>query len=134
MLKSCQYCGSIHDSKYNCPSKPKRKRIVKDNDNTTMIRQFRDSVAWKRKRQEIQERDLRLCQVCIRKLYNTLDQFTYENTSVHHCIPLVEDWSKRLDNDKLITLCSYHHTMADNGLIPVDVLLEIVREQEDKWK
>lgn len=32
MLKSCSYCGGIHDSKYMCPSKPKREYKVTDVD------------------------------------------------------------------------------------------------------
>ena len=37
------------------------------------------------------------------------------DTSVHHIVPLVEDYEKRLDDDNLITLCSRHHEMAEKG-------------------
>lgn len=115
--------------------KPKRKfRVNENNEIEVSIRKFRNSKAWDRKRNEIQERDLRLCQICIRERYNTITKYTYENTSVHHIYPLAKPggWEKRLDNDCLLTLCSIHHSNADNGVIPVDELLEIVREQEEK--
>ena len=32
MLKSCQYCGKIHDSKYICQEKPNRKKEVTEAD------------------------------------------------------------------------------------------------------
>lgn len=118
---------------YECPSKPKKNyKVDSKNETSVAIRKFRDSPSWRKKREQIQERDNYLCQVCLRNLYNTINQFTYINTSVHHIVPLVSDWSKRLDDDNLVTLCSMHHSYADDGYIPIDNLLQIVREQEDK--
>lgn len=37
---------------------------------------------------------------------------------VHHIVPLMADFDKRLDNDNLITLCASHHRQADAGRIP----------------
>lgn len=37
---------------------------------------------------------------------------------VHHIVPLMADFDKRLDNDNLITLCASHHSQADAGRIP----------------
>lgn len=133
MYRSCKYCGKIHDSLFVCPSKPKKDhKVDKDNQMAVDIRKFRDSGGWRKKRVQIQERDMHLCQVCMRKLFNTINQYTYVNTSVHHIIPLIKDWSKRLDDMCLITLCSMHHAYADDGFIPVNILLEIVAEQEGK--
>lgn len=135
MYKSCTYCGSIHDTKVTCEMKPKRKKWEQDDNKIrTSIRKFRNSVAWTKKRDEIQERDLRLCQVCIRERYNTINKYTYEGTSVHHIYPLAGEggWVRRLDNNCLITLCSIHHSNADNRVISTDELLEIVMEQEGK--
>lgn len=131
MYKSCTYCGKIHETTYECPMKPKKAHRVDTNDHKAVeIRKFRDSHAWRKKRTQIQERDLHLCQVCMRKLYNTINQYTYDNTSVHHIIPLIEDMSKRLDDSNLITLCSMHHAYADDGYIPVNILLEMVRNKK----
>ena len=71
MLKSCKYCGRKHDSKYICPKKPIRKRF-----NKTDKDKFRNTQAWQKKREDIKERDKGLCQVCIRKRYNTIKQYT----------------------------------------------------------
>ena len=37
---------------------------------------------------------------------------------VHHIVPLMADFNKRLDNENLITLCASHHRQADAGRIP----------------
>lgn len=124
MLKSCKYCGRIHDIKYICPRKPVRKK--KDN----MILRFRNSNSWKKKRREIKERDLYLCQICIRNLYDTKVRMNGKDISVHHAVSLEQDFSKRLDDGNLLTLCERHHKMAEDGEIPVRTVLEIIRQQE----
>ena len=123
-LKSCVYCGKIHDSKYDCGRKPQR---AKDKDD---LYRFRNSKAWQLKREEIKERDNYLCQVCARRLYNTIVTYNTNDLSVHHIKPARQNWDNRLDNDILITLCGPHHEMAERGDIPASVLLEIVKEQE----
>ncbi len=133
MLKSCKYCSRIHDSKYICPNKQtaindRQRRFKRDR----AIDKFRSSGEWQHKREEIKERDKQLCQICIRKLYGTRQQYTYNNLSVHHAISLMEDWEKRLDNDNLITGCDMHHEMMECGKIPKDVVLSIIKEQENE--
>lgn len=71
MLKSCKYCGKIHDKKIECRQKKetlKKYREKKDDIET----RFRWTSAWKRKAEMIKKRDLYLCQVCIRELYDVL--------------------------------------------------------------
>ncbi|WP_312371838.1 HNH endonuclease [Lachnoclostridium sp.] len=126
MLKSCKYCMRIHDSKYDCGKKPQRKKQGNDKD------KFRWTSTWQKKRDEIKERDLYLCQACIRNLKGTLNRYTYFNLSVHHAISLEDDFEKRLDNDNLITLCELHHEMAERGDISLDIILNIIREKEEK--
>lgn len=126
MLKSCKYCGRIHDSKFDCGKKPKRDYIRTKEDG------FRYTSAWKKKREEIKQRDKYLCQICIRKLYNTLDQYTYDGLEVHHAEKLNDAYDKRLDNYNLLTTCIYHHKMADKGEIPFNVINKIIKEQEEK--
>lgn len=105
--------------------KPKRYKKPSDKD------KFRWTKAWQDKREEIRERDKGICQVCIRNLYHPVRRIEYDNISVHHAIPIVEDFERRLDNDNLLTLCSRHHEMADAGAIPYDVIREIIEEQEN---
>jgi len=125
MKKSCKYCGRIHDSKYDCGMKPKRKKQGNEKD------KFRWSRKWREKREQIKQRDNYLCQICIRKLYDTYNQYTYDYLEVHHAIPLEEDFDRRLDNDILLTMCGRHHEMAERGEIPREVILDIIQEQED---
>jgi 5-methylcytosine-specific restriction enzyme A len=127
MLRSCSYCGSIHDSKYVCPKKP-----VRTKDKPTYIDKFRWSKAWQNKRRQINERDNFMCQVCMRVLYQTQLRYNYKNIEVHHIVPLSEDYDKRTDDYNLICLCKQHHEAAEAGDIPRKVLLDIVKEQEDK--
>ena len=75
------------------------------------------------------KRDLYLCAVCMTGKYHTINTFNYDKLSVHHIIPLAEDYNKRLDERNLITLCSYHHKMAEDGEIPRDELLELVENK-----
>jgi 5-methylcytosine-specific restriction endonuclease McrA len=118
----------IHDSKYDCGKKPKRSKQGNDKD------KFRWSQTWQKKREEIKQRDGYLCQICIRRLYNTVNQYTYDDLEVHHVVPLEEDFDRRLDNDNLITLCERHHEMAERGEIPRQEILSIISEQEESKK
>ena len=117
MLKSCQYCHKIHDSKFDCGLKPKKKykRDVTD------IDKFRWTRKWKEKRIHIKERDLYLCQVCKDK-----GKYNYDELEVHHIIPLSENYDLKLDDDNLITLCTTHHAMAERGEIKRNYLQGLV--------
>jgi predicted restriction endonuclease len=126
MMKSCSYCGRIHAKNYQCPNKPVRNKY-----NLSDADKFRNTTRWRKKSVEIRQRDKGLCQVCIRKLYNTQQQYTFDTIEVHHITPLHEDTSCGLDNTNLLSLCKYHHYMADAGDIPRDVQYAIAKEQED---
>lgn len=124
MKISCKYCGRIHERSYDCGCRPKKIKRKYEKD------AFRSTYAWQRKAEEIKERDHYICQICIRNLYNTTNRINSIDLSVHHAIPLKEDYDKRLDNGNLITVCGKHHEMAENGTIPLDLILEIIAEQE----
>ena len=113
-LRSCSYCGKVHDINYNCGKKPVRFKQTNDKD------KFRWTKAWQNKRNEIRERDLNLCRVCASQ-----GRYNYTDLEVHHIVSLENDFDKRLDNDNLITLCSTHHEMAEKGAISVKELLNI---------
>lgn len=133
MYKSCHYCGKIVDTKHQCLMKPKRVRAYDDKDENIHIIKFRNSQSWQRKRKEIRDRDHNLCQVCIRELYHTITKYTYDGISVHHIVSLMQDFSLRLHDMNLLTLCKQHHDYADQGIIPAIVLREIAQEQNEKW-
>lgn len=127
MLKSCKYCNRIHDSKFDCGRKPKDNMYKKN----TQAERFRNTSLWKHKRAEIYLRDKGFCQVCIRLRYMSegMNQYEFKGIQVHHIIPLVEDYNKRLDNSNLLSLCTLHHDMAEKGKISRGEQLEIVKEQ-----
>jgi predicted HNH restriction endonuclease len=56
----------------------------------------------------------------------------FKNIEVHHITSIQEDYNRRLDNDNLISLCGYHHKMAEKGQIPKEELFKIVREIENE--
>lgn len=115
MLVSCKYCNAVHQRGYKCTSAPKAPTKTLNNS----VR-FRNSSAWKNKRAEIKARDNHLCQLC-----KADNRYTYDALDVHHISPLSESWHDRLDNNNLITLCKYHHFLADNGNIKRDALYKI---------
>lgn len=121
MLRSCKYCGRIHDGKYICPRKPIRKSYKKTEED-----RFRNTKAWQRKRDNIKDRDKGLCQVCIRKIYNTIKRYNYMDIEVHHIVPLRENYELRLEDDNLISLCKYHHELAEKGDIPRELLKSMI--------
>lgn len=128
MLKSCTYCGKIHDKKYMCQEKntaiKNRQRKANDIEN-----KFRWSAEWKKKAEDIKRRDMYLCQACIRNIAGTSELYNPHDLSVHHIIKLRDDYNKRLDDDNLITLCRAHHEAAESGEIPADELRQIAEEQ-----
>jgi hypothetical protein len=122
MLVSCKYCGRMHEAGTICPKKPQAKTWgVYDRGE---IGVFRRSNAWRMKSEEIRSRDFHVCRVCEAGGHGTFGGTKYNSKglSVHHITPLAEDFDKRLDNDNLITLCSWHHEMAERGDIPRDEL------------
>lgn len=125
MLKTCARCGKIVDENHICPYKKYRKK-----NKDSKADRFRSTKAWTDKSLEIRTRDRYLCKVCEANLYNTVRQFNYDKLEVHHIIKVTEDYNKRLDNDNLISLCAYHHKLADNGEIPKEILQDLINGGE----
>ena len=127
MLKACSRCGEIH-ARNKCSAGEYKPRQIRESE----ADKFRNTQKWKRKTKYIKQRDMHLCQACIRGLYGTQRRYNPHNTSVHHIIPLATDFSKRLDNENLITLCRFHHEMAEKNIISTTELLKIADEQETR--
>lgn len=125
MLKSCSYCGRIHDSTYICLSKQQRMKARQKYKKNIGINKFRGTQAWKNKREEVKKRDNYVCQACIRNVERTQRRYETDNLSVHHIVPIEEDYSLRLENDNLITLCDIHHEMAEKGILNREKLREM---------
>lgn len=122
MLKACSRCGRIHERGFVCMPRTAYKQ-----ERNSQADKFRNTSVWRQKSEDIKKRDIHLCRICLTKQYNTLIQYNSQKLSVHHIVPLNEDYSKRLDDDNLITLCSYHHELAEHGTIPRRLLLDLAR-------
>lgn len=122
MLKSCKYCGRIHEEKDVCDPKKKAQEKRWQNRKVTNALMFRRSQAWTQKSIHIRERDKYMCVCCKAQLVGTIVQYNTRDLSVHHIVPIEEDYHKRLDDSNLITVCGVHHEMCEAG--------EITREQQ----
>lgn len=128
MKRSCSHCGRIHDRGYKCSARIKTQKKV------TYIDKFRWTKAWQNKREYIRGRDNNLCQVCLLNRHNTTDQYTFDGLEVHHIQPIANAWDRRLDDSNLITLCKYHHELAEAGTIEAFELEAIAYENNEKYK
>ena len=117
---TCKCCGIVPRG-HQCPHKTYKKKTY-----DTEADRFRKSKRWTNKSIEIRQRDRYLCRVCEANLYNTVQQFNFNEVEVHHIEKLSESFDKRLDNDNLISLCRYHHKMADDGKIPKEELYGLI--------
>ena len=122
MLKACKYCGKIHNTKYVCEKKPTYRETPTDE-----IHKFRCSQAWVEKRDYIKKMDKYLCQACLHNFYGTMQQLNTVGLEVHHIIPIRKAWDLKLSDNNLITLCRYHHELAERGAISVNSLLKITQ-------
>ena len=123
MLKSCKYCGRLHEAGYVCSKKPKKRRYdYSDRE----VWKFRHGEDWKQKAIEIKERDHWMCRCCLDK-----NIINYTKLEVHHIVPLEEDLDQRLNADNLITLCRSCHEEAEKNNIAREELRELVRKSID---
>lgn len=120
MKKSCRYCGGVHALNVECPQKPAKAWKSKYSRETCAAK-FRSTNAWTEKAQAIKKRDRYLCRVCLAR-----GKINSKGLSVHHIIPLRDNYDRRLEDDNLITLCEQHHSMAERGRISKEELFELV--------
>lgn len=81
----------------------------------TREQRFRSTSRWQRAAASAIARDRGLCLACA---HGDPARLTSERLSVHHIVPLREDWSLRLDEDNLASLCPACHERAERGDIP----------------
>lgn len=120
MYRSCSKCGKIHDVKHKC--KVKREYNSKDSEE----HKLRNTTAWTYKAREIKEMAGYLCEVC-----KADGVYTYEGLEVHHIEKLKDEPTKLLDDDNLITLCVFHHKLADKGMLNEGYLRKLVEIREN---
>lgn len=127
MLKSCSRCGKIHDFNKMC-YKNRQVRGLTDAD------KFRKTYKWHKKSEDIRDRDKHLCRCCLANIFETTDVYNFNKLEVHHITALEEDYNRRLDDDNLITLCCFHHKLADKGVISKEILYKLVNPDCDLEK
>ena len=93
---TCSRCGIVKRG-HICDKKPYRKK-----ERDTQADKFRKSKRWTDKSIEIRQKSKYLCSVCIDNKYHTINQFNYNNLSVHHIVPVIENYNLRLENSNLI--------------------------------
>lgn len=124
MKKACPYCNQLHEINYACSKRPQWQR----NKAANAIVKFRNSKQWQYKRAYIRMRDRNMCRLCAIGYGNKPIAYVSE-VSVHHIVPLSVDFGKRLDDDNLICLCSYHHELAESGKISTILLKKIAKSE-----
>jgi len=121
-LKSCPYCGRIHKADFDCGKKPPK--IRRYSTDPTPADTIRNSYRWQKVRERIKERDHYLCRLCISGYGGRGAELNSKDIEVHHIIPIEQDESKAFDDDNLITLCRYHHDLAEGEGVGMVVLLQ----------
>lgn len=120
MKKLCPICGKLHSLGETC------KPYDHIADKLTEQRKFRNSTAWKKKREEIKERDKYLCVYCLQ-----VDRvITRNNLEVHHIVKIKNYKEGRLLDENLVTLCRYHHEQAEKKIISKEELYGLVNRVE----
>ena len=120
LLKSCKYCGRIHDSKFDCGKKPVRKYRRKE------AEQFRYTSKMKKKSEQIKEDAKYLCELCLDE-----GRLTTSNLETHHIEKLTSRPDLALDEDNLICLCRRCHERAERGDITRARLIEIAHRRNN---
>ena len=118
-LISCSRCGKVH--RYGeCLLPPTWTK------KSTEQSSFRSSYRWTQKSTQIRERDHYLCQACLHNLDGKGVRYTTDSLEVHHIVPISADYSKRLDDLNLITLCHEHHEQAEQHKLSAVALHDVV--------
>lgn len=118
MLRTCQYCGRIHDSRHDCGKRPKRTER-KDREESRL----RTCRRWDKTRHDIYERDHHMCRVCWDR-----GRITVDRLEAHHIVPLHEAPELAYEDDNLITLCVRHHKEAERGQIERKTLILLAKQ------
>ena len=81
-----------------------------------------------KKREEIKMRDFYLCPICTAKgRYDKKRKYDPQNLQVHHIESVRMAWTKRFENNNLITLCEKHHREAEEGKISKETLRTYIK-------
>lgn len=133
MLRSCKYCGRIHEQSFICAQKQQAQIKRQQNRKQTSALRFRRSDIWTNKSISIRRRDNYLCLCCKAQLVGTTKQYNTINLSVHHIVPIEENYNLRLNDENLITVCDVHHEMCEAGEIPRAIQSRLAQESINEF-
>ena len=127
MLVACSRCGKIHERGLECSTNYKPvKRERKPSEEVKL----RNKSKWAKKSKYIREISYNLCAICKEE-----GDYSYKLLEVHHIDPLREvGRDGLLEDSNLISLCTYHHKLADKNYISRSYLKELVNMREKKEK
>ncbi|SHH06089.1 HNH endonuclease [Tepidibacter thalassicus] len=100
--KYCKECEKKYEQERRESNKQYDRHVRYSKDNIKYSK-FYHSAEWVKVRQVAIVRDHALCQDCLKE-----NRITPYDT-VHHIVPIKQDWDKRLDVDNLVCLCESCH-------------------------
>lgn len=74
-----------------------------------------------------------MCLCCKAQLVGTTKQYNTINLSVHHIVPIEENYNLRLNDENLITVCDVHHEMCEAGEIPRAIQSRLAQESINEF-
>lgn len=108
LYRRCGRCGKRIESGSRCECLKKRHSEYDRYSRDKKSKAFYNSLEWQRKRADILDLD------------EGIDVYVFMKTgeiiladTVHHIVPLKEDWSKRLDDDNLMSLNHDTHSAIE---------------------
>lgn len=108
IYKRCSRCGKRLLSGTKCECLKQRYREYDKHSRNKDAKQFYCSKAWETQRAAVLEIDGGIDVY----LYMTTGEIVLADT-VHHIVPLRDDWSKRLDTENLMSLSHETHSMIE---------------------
>ena len=108
IMHVCNRCGKVLPVGERCTCITPYKKDYNKFKRDKKIERFRQSLEWIQMRRQIMERDGRLDQYLLHTTGELKAGF-----SVHHIIPLSENWELRLEPSNLITLSDDTHSVIE---------------------
>ena len=102
-LKSCVACGKIHATDYKCDEIKKKESERGKRYKVKKVGDLRNTYRWRKKREEIKQRDNYLCVVCKVNFLSKKEKIEFGAVEVHHITPYRENEELCFDDDNLIT-------------------------------
>lgn len=130
IYKRCSRCGKRIISGTTCECAKKRYKEYDRNYRDKASKNFYNSSEWLKIRGHVLERDEEIDVY----IYMTTGEILLADT-VHHIIPLKDDWSKRLDEENLMSLNHDTHSMIEKKYKDSkEKMIEILQEMLLKYR